>query len=488
MFEVERLSSSRVIGSEKLAVGLIGATAAVCIASPFVFKSDRTLTGLLLGAGTVGSALFSIAAKVVEDKEPLYKSLQEADNKALKQDLQGEAVFNHIVTDIEAKRRIAAHVNTLPVGERVRFMNEYGLHGLVVLPAPPQPQDTTPNWLNIQQTQVETVAPKPPATPTMDWIFKLVQDMAELDPEKRRNHHIVINGPTQYGKSTLCSCIILLLSRALRAKGVEMKINLIDPKYPLSKWFVEPSFKGYEQVLEGVTATREEIEERKRTMTSARKSGRSLPQLPYYVSVTDEWDNIWGGGKGYGDTITQKQAEQIRNAELSVFKEGAALNAVNIVMGQSPLRDDHGFSQSSLNSATRIVLGIEAVKWVKSSQFPFEEMKEELSAQITYWANRGERVALVVPNNQLPFVAPVPREVKLVVDNAESTANKAQQPQTKSNKDWYEEIRVWAKELGRTPTAAELKAEWERLTGYQLTDRGVQLLQEYLTGAQDTGI
>lgn len=49
-----------------------------------------------------------------------------------------------------------------------------------------------------------------------------------------------------------------------------------------------------------------------------------------------------------------------------------------------------------------------------------------------------------------------------------------------SDKDWYEEIRVWALQLGKKPSDLELRQKWHELTSYQLNDHGVQMLREFL--------
>ncbi|MCG6138281.1 MAG: hypothetical protein MET45_27250, partial [Nostoc sp. LLA-1] len=59
---------------------------------------------------------------------------------------------------------------------------------------------------------------------------------------------------------------------------------------------------------------------------------------------------------------------------------------------------------------------------------------------------------------------------------------KPPQEKTKAEEsvDWYEAIREWADMLGRRPTPAELKQEWNKLTGQKLNDKGVNLLMENL--------
>ncbi|MEH2169666.1 MAG: hypothetical protein V7K41_24020 [Nostoc sp.] len=93
----------------------------------------------------------------------VYKSLLEADLKALKQHLQGQAAYNYVTTAIDAKRRVADYVNRLPTQERPRWIAEYQLQGLVTLPEPPvqqlppRPGIPKPEIADIDEESVQSV-------------------------------------------------------------------------------------------------------------------------------------------------------------------------------------------------------------------------------------------------------------------------------------------------------------------------------------------
>jgi energy-coupling factor transporter ATP-binding protein EcfA2 len=236
-------------------------------------------------------------------------------------------------------------------------------------------QNPTESWQNTQP-EIESVQ-KIEVKPGMEWIVDIAEK-ACLPLEKRSHQHLKIDGGSQSGKSTLVSLIIALISRM---EG-KLQINLVDPKYPKTQWMIEPSFVGYEQVGDGIDAAIAELENRKKLCLQAAKNKQEQPTFTRYLLIVDEWDNVWGNGKGYANVISKKEAEGIKGNLQRIFKEAAAYNLSLILIGQSPLATDNGFSRSSFNSATRVVLGNEALKWVQILVSP---SKERLRHSLMNW-------------------------------------------------------------------------------------------------------
>ncbi|MBG1271535.1 hypothetical protein F8S12_36805, partial [Nostoc sp. WHI] len=216
-FELERLSSSAVINAERTILCSLGVSAVMCLSAPFFLNTDRITTGMLLGAGTVCAGLFGVSAQISESKEKVYKSLQEADLKALKQHLQGQAAYDYVTTAIAAKRRVADYVNRLPVNERPRWITEYQLQGLVTLPEPPaqqlppRPGIPNPDIADIDEELVQSVI-NPGAMKVMHviaanypeyiridgaWIDELCNAASNQNMTLRSNHHFYLSGGTQ---------------------------------------------------------------------------------------------------------------------------------------------------------------------------------------------------------------------------------------------------------------------------------------------------
>lgn len=489
MFELERHSAGKVISSEKIALGIIGMTAAVCVASPFLFKTERVLTGMLLGAGTVGSALFSIVARIVEGKEPLYKSLNEADNKALKQSLTGEAIKNHVITEIETKREIAAYVNTLPLQERPRWIEDYRLHGLVVLPSPPATQHNRPSASSIPtvdiadineddvqavvnpgvMAQLKAIASQYPKYIRLDgvWIDELCDASSLPNMSDRSNHHFYLAGGTQSGKSTLAGVIINKI--ASRSHGAASVVGS-DPKDGVTRWLCKFSrkFDGMETLNNWIAFATNLVDKRKGAIASS-----GVQTMPELFLLQDEVDSVFGGGKGFPGKVDKKTAESLQALWNYIIKFTAGLRCHGVFMGQSPLSGATGFSRPDLKNLCFIAVG-QTSSYILDNPKDFINVKPEilelLQSTCELLDQAKVRYALVVPTRSNPFVALIP----------EFDIEGLEQKQAPQEGDWYEEVKRWANKLERKPTHQELKDEWLKLTGQELNEKGVQLLMENL--------
>lgn len=298
------------------------------------------------------------------------------------------------------------------------------------------------------------------------WLLDIVAKTT-LPLEQRSHQHLKIDGGSQSGKSTLVSFIVYCISY----KSQEIEINLVDPKYPMSQWQFKPQFKGYEMVERGVDAAIQELEIRKKLSVESVEKNQELPSFKRYLLIVDEWDSIWGNGKGYGAIIDRKAAEKIKNKLTRVLKESASYNMSLVLIGQSPLTTDIGFSRSSLNSATRIVLGNEALKWVNDPGFPFKNAAASLANELEDWIEAGNRVALIVPNiGSKPSVQPIP-----IIDLSRLFV----QQKRDFDKDFLA-MESWVKSLPEIPTPEEISAKWKELTEMQLTPQLLTYLIEKL--------
>lgn len=491
LFNVERTVIRSLVSQGRIYKRGFQVTAIATLATPILFSAslDKFTKGCFLLTGVTAAACWCATESATKRQEQIDKAYDQEQLKEFQRHSKITAKFGEAVATIDGYNQLTQKVIQQPFWSWSRWNDQFGLKGLLPPIDQPTPEQAAlmPDWTATaiapgSLQSVDRVVPQePPAS--VDWIVNLVELTAEPDPEKRRNHHIVIQGPTQYGKSTLCSFILILLAKRLNVLGLDLKIHLIDPKYPMSKWFIEPGFKGYEEAYEGVVQIRKELEARKKVFVTAKRQKQKFPRVGFYASITDEWDNCWCEGAGYGSgtVITKEQAKEMKATELTVFKEGAAFNMCNIMMGQSPLKETSGFNHSDMNNATRIVLGIEARKWLKHQAFPFKDMAEPLEAEICYWMSRNERFALVVPNNGLPFIAPLPREVKLVVEQFESGKDilaesvKASEP-IEPSEDWYEQFQQWAKLLPEEPSGEQILAKLEELLGKTISANDLDFL------------
>jgi hypothetical protein len=467
----------RQVNAERLIMGGLALGAIACTFSPVLIPQQDKVTKLLqMLYGVTSGAAFTSCAYLRQKKERLYQSLSDAQNLMLKEGLKSELTFNTATQRMEAQRELAAYIAQKPLHEQQRWIVMFGLQGIlpsVTVDAPTSP--SVPGWVssNASPESVE-YEPEPDPVANMDWIYALVEEMAEIDPDRRKHHHLKIDGGSQSGKSTLFSCILDLLNQAIAHNGSKLVTNLIDPKYPKTRWTIKPSFIGFEQVKAGVETAIKALDIRKKQCVEAEEKGISHPDFPRYVLIIDEWDSIWGEGKGYGDIIPKDDAVEIRSMTLRILKEAAAYNFTLVIIGQSPLSTTNGFSRSDLNSATRLVVGNEALKWVQDPGFPFKVIAPDLQSDLNYWIGKDARCCVCIPNVGQPFVEAIPK----IKAGASEKQREKQSPQPST--DWLEEIKQWLNAQLQLPNREQVRAKWEELTGKQLNDRGLEYLLKEL--------
>jgi hypothetical protein len=456
--------------------------------TPLLFKNlDRESKTLFLFSGLIGNVTACLLPKNTRDEklQSTYESIAAENYKA---QLKHEVVRANALTEVREKNLLANFIDNetqVPGFQKAHWARKFGVTELITsffVESETQPQQEylpAESWQNTQP-EIESVQ-KVVVTPGMEWIVDIAEK-ACLPLDKRSHQHIKIDGGSQSGKSTLVSLIIALISRM---EG-KLQINLVDPKYPKTQWMIEPSFVGYEQVSDGIDAAIAELENRKNLCLQAAKNKQEQPTFTRYLLIVDEWDNVWGNGKGYANVIPKKEAERIKGNLQRIFKEAAAYNLSLILIGQSPLATDNGFSRSSFNSATRIVLGNEALKWVQDPGFPFKGKAQALADELEEFIGNGDRVAMIAPNlGSAPFIEPIP------LINLAEVLGKPPQPKpepepdnntqnTELTKDQqvYLVMKDWIVNREIPPTADEVAATWEKLTGKRIQGEALRFLME----------
>jgi hypothetical protein len=492
VFQFERSQSSSIILDQRLALWTTGATAIACLTLPFFIKTDRILTGMMLGAGTISAAMFGASAQISEKSEKIHASLEESGLKSLKQTLQGEAVYDRITTEISIKRRIADFINRLPEVERIRWMHEFGMQGLVDLPAPPRQQSLpttvdipSPEIANITDNDIDSVinpgamevlgmiAEQYPTYIRLDqvWVDELCNASVEHNMSKRANHHFYLAGGTQSGKSTLAG--VLINKIASKSQGAATVLGS-DPKNGVTRWLCKFSkkFDGMESLNQWITYATDVIDKRKAAIAS--KSGNT-DGLGEIFLIQDEVDSVYGGGKGFPGRVDKKTAESLQALWNYEIKFTAGLKCHGIFMGQSPLSGATGFSRPELKNLCFLALG-QTSSYILDNPKDFLNVKEEILQvlrQVCELLDKaGARYALVVPTRSHPFVALIPQFDIATLEQKQDSRPKVDDP--------VAAIATWIKQLDEPPTDQQLKDRWIEITGQQLNDKGVTLLRENL--------
>ncbi|YAF99441.1 MAG: hypothetical protein AB3A66_30300 (plasmid) [Nodularia sp. CChRGM 3473] len=495
-FELERLTSSHVINAERTILCSLGVSALMCLSAPFFLNTDKVTTGMLLGAGTISAGLFGVSAQISESKQKVYRALEEADLKSLKQTLQGEAAYDYVTTAIAAKRRVADFVNGLPVNERPRWIAEYGLQGLVTLPEPPakqlppRPGIPNPDIAEIDEESVQQVinpgalqvlqalAANYPSYIRIDgaWLDELCDAACNQDMAKRGNHHFYLSGGTQSGKSTLAGVIVNKI--AVKSQSPAIVIGS-DPKDEVTRWLCKftRKFDGMAALSNWIKFATDQIDEQKARVAEVGGGCQGVPEL---FLVQDEVDSVFGGGKGLPGMVDADTAKDLQGFWNYIIKFTAGLKGHGVFMGQSPLSGETGFSRPSLKNVCFLALGQTSAYILEHPQ-DFLNVKKEILEMLRQACElldkAGVRYALVIPTRGNPFVALIP---EFDIKGMEHKQDKQPQDSTSASIDWYEKIREWVNELGRRPKYQEIKLKWQELTGQELNEKGVTLLLEHL--------
>ena len=502
-FAILRDNFQPLINSERLLLGILAASAVTGTIVPMIAPSlPKEVKLLSSGWGLFTSLCFTGEAYHRQRKEKTYSSIQEANHAIVKEHLKSVFIFEKSSQEIEAKRKLANYVNNLPVEERGRWMQQYGLQGLVQLP---QIQEAV-----IEQTQLNL----PKSIPNPDIaelnedavqaiinpsVMSILQDLSMQYPEyirlddtwiddlcdssclqnmsNRANHHFMIVGGTQSGKSTLAGVII----NKIAAKSQSPAIVLgSDPKDQVTRWLCKFSrkFDGMKNLPQWIKFATEVVDLRQQEI-GKNKGTNGISELFF---VQDEVDSCYGGGKGFPGRVTKETALELQALWNYIAKFTAGLKCHGIFLGQSPLSEATGFSRPNLKNICFMALG-QMSSYILGKPTDFVNAKPELLDTLKQVCElldkEGVRYALVVPTRGNPYVALIP---VFDIDSMEQVSNETSE--TNENKSdtvsWLEIFQEWVQQLGRTPTDDEFKQQWRKIMNQELNDHGVKLLKENL--------
>jgi hypothetical protein len=235
----------------------------------------------------------------------------------------------------------------------------------------------------VQPMAQPPIAPQfqPPASQPTNWLKEAV----ERRDEKGRPFfpHYNLAGTTGDGKTTTADFIARTFMAAHGSKPY-----LINPKHkPLEpEWSIEPECEDIEDVLPHLSRCLADMNER-----------RSIKNPEGRLIIIDEID--W---------IINTYGNEAKKAVQSLFKVGRSVGINLLLVGQSPLATDTGFSGADFRNFFRMVLSSEAIPFLSNSQFPYPEMKEvlkgkaaEIQASTRYWG-------LILPKGERPSIKAMP--------------------------------------------------------------------------------
>ena len=496
-----------IMTSERLLLGSLAAIAVTGTALPLFFSYLPKEVKLLSNSwGLVSSLVFSATCAIRERKEKTYASIEEANYAIVKESLKSDFTYQKVSQEIIAKREIAAFVNNLPVEERGRWSQEYGLQGLVELPQiqqavieqPRLPSShisiPSPDIAKINEDAVQAIIN--PSTMSLlqslsaeypkyirldeEWIDELCDSSCLQNMSDRANHHFMIVGGTQSGKSTLAGVIVNKIAAKSQSPAVVIGS---DPKDQVTKWLCQFSrkFDGMKTLPQWIKFATEVIDLRKQEI-GKNKGTNGISELFF---IQDEVDSCYGGGKGFPGRVSKETAGELQVLWHYLAKFTAGLKCHGIFLGQSPLSEATGFSRPNLKNICFMALG-QMSAYILGRPTDFlngkAEILEILKEVCELLDKEGVRYALIVPTRGNPYVALIPVFDIDGLEQKESQENIfSEDIEPLSNtQDWYNILLNWIEEIGRNPTDEELKIQWRKITNQELNANGVKLLKERL--------
>ncbi|GEM_PF-3487958 len=468
----------------------------VCLPITAALTPNQSLDAKLweLGLGTLFGGASAYVAKAREDLENRYKAYLELRKDHEKGSIKQEFGFHTATQLMRGELNLAGAVNRLEIPTaRLRYADKFQLQGLVALPTAEtteEPEDKKPQWLNNPFRYTPASKSKPgEMRATHDWILEIVNEA--IAPYDKRNHsHLLINAPTQSGKSTLAATFIGLFAKALNGRVTTI---VIDPKSSATNWLVPADFMGFEKVANGLRAAISILDERKKQAQKAQQKGLPNPDFERVLVILDEWNIVFGQGKGYADIINKEMAESFLADVQRLLAESAFVNMTLFLIGQSPLSGDNGLSRPMMENATRITLNKTAVRWLNDKDFPNPELKGPFRKQINAWIKEKRRCALIVPMIGEPHCELIPKinlsafdESIVTSEKDEEVEIKEPQPEVtkqstsetpKPRPNLFEVITSWYfgvfEQFGHYPNDETLRQAWFELTKQILSDNAL---------------
>lgn len=476
VFDVERQALSTRVLTEKIAQSFFGVTATLSLLTPFVVPTSKPVSGMLWGYSFFTGLSFSVMCQLGKRQQKILDSLERSDLDQLKVELTNEGSLAQIESQINNKLDLVKKLNALPIQQRIAFAQQYNLMEFIELPEQ-QPVEVgaenqfdfgSPIAGGFAQDNMASSAQASQAQSDIQWLIDIVNDT--ITKGERKNHHFMVFGASQTGKSTLVSALLLLIAQKCQSVfGYVPSVNLIDPKFPMTPWVLPPSYKGYEQVYEGLKRACDVLDTRKKLALEAAENGKKIPQQELYVTIVDEQDTIFGEGEGYSTVIPKETAKDIVAMEKRLLKESAAYNMLVVVIGQNPNSKTSGFSRQDYNSSTMIVTGAKNSRlWIEDGSYSGDKNKKpELLGQLQILEQDQKRQCLVCPargGNFITELSPILRDI--VINH--------------SQRDPIPVLLEWINSLSSIPPDSAILEKWFELTQTNLNPEELAELKQRL--------
>ena len=476
-FAQERNNFEPLITSERILLGALGIAASIGTVLPILWPNQIKEVKLIENiAGLSFATCFTAECFRRQRKERTYQSIDEANYQIVKEGLRNTFVYEKAAQEINSKRELAAYINRLPMEERGRWMQQYGLQGLVELP-------------QIQQAVIE----KPEQRPALKGVFNPNQSTFEQISDdlavpvdytwmdaKFINASKAVFGPKGSGKSVyLAYEAIAFLTHypdgelRIGDKHFDEDESQWLPGVPTDILLNQFVAKKPDQILKMFRRAKQLLDYR---IEKGIKQNHS--ECKPFKLICDEFEGFVMG-------LTDAEKAEVMSIIAQTQDEGRKY-LINITLGMHSLKKERiGVDSSVLFQMDVLCLGSALAD--PNTKFPadFESkslLQKQMELQRTLKKSQG--FACVVRKlGEMAKVEVIPfldlSQFIFDVDSQEVQSEPEEIPQPVDINP-YQKIKDWIKQLGKNPTDSQLIEAWKEVTGIELTSDALQLLKNNL--------
>ena len=476
-FAQERNNFEPLITSERILLGALGIAASIGTVLPILWPNQLKEVKLIENiAGLSFASCFTAECFRRQRKEKTYQSIDEANYEIVKEGLRNTFVYEKAAQEISSKRKLAAYINRLPKEERGRWMQQYGLQGLVELP-------------QIQEAVIE----KPEQRPALKEVFNPNQSTFEQISDdlavpvdytwidaKFINASKAVFGPKGSGKSVyLAYEAIAFLTHyphgelRIGDKHFDEDESQWLPGVPTDILLNQFVAKKPEQILKMFRRAKQLLDYR---IEKGIKQNHS--ECKPFKLICDEFEGFVMG-------LTDAEKAEVMSIIAQTQDEGRKY-LINITLGMHSLKKERiGVDSSVLFQMDVLCLGSALAD--PNTKFPadFESkslLQKQMELQRTLKKSQG--FACVVRKlGEMAKVEVIPfldlSQFIFDVDSQEVQSEPEEIPQPVDINP-YQKIKDWIKQLGKNPTDSQLIEAWKKVTGIELTSDALQLLKNNL--------
>ena len=476
-FAQERNNFEPLITSERILLGALGIAASIGTVLPILWPNQLKEVKLIENiAGLSFASCFTAECFRRQRKEKTYQSIDEANYEIVKEGLRNTFVYEKAAQEISSKRELAAYINRLPKEERGRWMQQYGLQGLVELP-------------QIQEAVIE----KPEQRPALKEVFNPNQSTFEQISDdlavpvdytwidaKFINASKAVFGPKGSGKSVyLAYEAIAFLTHyphgelRIGDKHFDEDESQWLPGVPTDILLNQFVAKKPEQILKMFRRAKQLLDYR---IEKGIKQNHS--ECKPFKLICDEFEGFVMG-------LTDAEKAEVMSIIAQTQDEGRKY-LINITLGMHSLKKERiGVDSSVLFQMDVLCLGSALAD--PNTKFPadFESkslLQKQMELQRTLKKSQG--FACVVRKlGEMAKVEVIPfldlSQFIFDVDSQEVQSEPEEIPQPVDINP-YQKIKDWIKQLGKNPTDSQLIEAWKKVTGIELTSDALQLLKNNL--------